>query len=126
MARCMLKQKNLPKSLWGEAVSIVVYILNRCPTKILKNKVFEEVWSGKQPSVSHLKVFDSMCYKHIPDARRTKLDGKSEPMILVGYHKTGAYRIFNPVNEKIVLSRDIVIDENSPGIEILVIQLTSR
>ena len=54
-----------------------------------------------------------MCYKHVPDARRRKLDDKSEPMILVGYHKTGAYRLFNPVNEKIVLSRDIVINENS-------------
>ena len=54
-----------------------------------------------------------MCYKHVPDARRRRLDDKSEPMILVGYHKTGAYRLFNPVNEKIVLSRDIVINENS-------------
>ena len=107
MARCMLKQKKIPKSLWGEAVSTAVYILNRCPTKIFKNKVHEEVWSGKRPSVSHLKVFDSMCYKHVPDARRRKLDDKREPMILVGYHKTGAYRLFNPVNEKIVLSRDI-------------------
>jgi hypothetical protein len=42
-----------------------------------------------------------------------KLDDKSEPMILVGYHKTGVYRLFNPINEKIVMSRDIVIDENS-------------
>ena len=91
MARCMQKQKNFPKSLWGEAVSTAVYILNRCPTKILKNKVPEEVWSGKRPSVSHLKVFGSMCYKHVPDVRRRKLDDKSEPMILVGYHKTGAY-----------------------------------
>ena len=33
--------------------------MNRCPTKILKNKVPEEVWSGKRPSVSHLKVFGS-------------------------------------------------------------------
>src|ERR1051325_6396980 len=112
MARCMLKQKNLPKSLWGEAVSTAVYIFNRRPTKILKNKVPEEVWSGKRPSVSHLKLFGSMCYKHIPDARRRKLDDKSEPMILVGYHKTGVYRLFNLVNENIVLSRDIVINEN--------------
>src|ERR1043165_3690435 len=109
----MQKQKNSPKSLWGEVVSAAVYILNRCPTKILKNKVPEEVWSGKRPSVSHLKVSRSMCYKHIPDARRRKLDDKSEPMILVGYHKTGAYRFFNLDNENIVLSRDIVIDENS-------------
>jgi len=33
-------------------------------------------------------------------------------MILVGYHKTGAYRLYNPVTGKIMISRDIVIDEN--------------
>src|SRR3954463_10100414 len=100
----MLKQKNLPKSFWGEAVSTAVYILNRCPTKNLKNKVPEEVWSSKLPSVSHLKMFGSKCYKHVPDARRRKLDDKSELMILVGYHKTGAYRLFITINAKIVLS----------------------
>lgn len=35
-------------------------------------------------------------------------------MILVGYHKTGAYRLLNPITGKIVVSRDIVVDENSP------------
>ena len=90
MARCMLKKKNLLKSLWGEVVLTAVYILNMCPTKILKNNVPKEVWSGKQPSVSHLKVFGSMYYKHVPDARRRKLDDKSKPMILVEYHKASA------------------------------------
>lgn len=47
MVICMLKLKNLPKSLWGEVVTTVVYILNRFPTKKLKNKVPKEVWSGK-------------------------------------------------------------------------------
>ena len=102
--------KEFAKIFMGEAVSTLVYILNRCPTKILKNKVPEEVWSGKQTSVSHLKVFCCMCYKHVPDLRRRKLYDKSEHMILVGYHKTDAYMLFNPVNEKIMLSRDIMID----------------
>ena len=61
MQRCMLKQKNIPKFLWGEVVSTAIYILNWCPTKKLKNKVLEEFWNGKQPSVSHMKVFDSIC-----------------------------------------------------------------
>lgn len=43
MERCMLKQKNFPKSSWGEVVTTTVYILNRFPTKKLKNKVLEEV-----------------------------------------------------------------------------------
>ncbi|XP_050916662.1 uncharacterized protein LOC127131803 [Lathyrus oleraceus] len=82
-----------------------------CHTNKLKNKVPKEVWSGKRPSVDHLKVFGSMCYTHVPDARKRKLDDKSEPMNLVGYHKIGAYRLFNPINHKIMISRYIVIDE---------------
>jgi len=39
MARCMLKQRSMPNSLWGEAVITAAYVLNRCPTKTLKNNV---------------------------------------------------------------------------------------
>lgn len=56
-------------------------------------------------------VFDSICYKHVPDARRRKLDVKSEPMILIGYHKTRVYRIFNLINDKTVMSQDIMIND---------------
>ena len=38
MARSMLKQNKLPHSFWGEAVSTTTYLLNRCPTKRLKEK----------------------------------------------------------------------------------------
>lgn len=60
-------------------------------TRILKYKVPEEVWSDKKPSVSHLKVFGLICHKHVPDARRKKMDDKIEAMIFVGYHQTGTY-----------------------------------
>lgn len=78
-----VKQNNLPKSLWGEAITNDVYILNRFPTKELKNKVLEKVRSGKRPSVSHMKVIVFICYKLVPDVIRRELDDKSEPMILV-------------------------------------------
>ncbi|GAU40816.1 hypothetical protein TSUD_398000 [Trifolium subterraneum] len=77
MARSMVKQKGLPHRFWGEAVSTAVYILNRSPTKKLIDKVPEEVWSKCKPSVTHFKVFGSLSYKHVPDARRKKLDDKS-------------------------------------------------
>ncbi|KAK2404675.1 putative mitochondrial protein [Trifolium repens] len=112
MARSMVKQKQLPKRFWGEAVSTAVYILNRSPTKRLVDKVPEEVWSKVKPSVSHLKVFGSFCYKHIPDVKRKKLDDKSEAMILVGYHRTGAYRLYNPITDKVEISRDVKVIEN--------------
>jgi len=28
-------------------------------------------------------------------------------MILVGYHETGAYRLYHPLNHSIVISRDV-------------------
>ncbi|KHN21844.1 Retrovirus-related Pol polyprotein from transposon TNT 1-94, partial [Glycine soja] len=84
----------LAHSLWGEDVSTTTYLLNRCPTKRLKEKVPEEVWYRRKPLVSHLRIFGSLCYKHVPDAKRRKLEDKSEPMILIGYHVTGAYRLY--------------------------------
>jgi hypothetical protein len=111
MTRSMLKQKNLPHKFWGEAVTTAAYILNKCPTKKLNLKVPEEAWCGRKPSVKHFKVFGSLCYKHVPDARRSKLEDKSEIMILIGYHPTGAYKLYNPVNQKVHFSRDVIVNE---------------
>jgi len=112
MTRSMIKEKGLPQKFWGEAVSTSAYILNRCPTKRLEGRVPVEVWSGVKPVVNHLKVFGALAYQHVPDQRRTKLQDKSEPMVFVGYHSTGAYKLFDPIKEKMVLSRDVVMLEH--------------
>ena len=62
-------------------------------------------------SLSHLKVFGSIAHRHVPYQLIRKLDDKSIQMILVGYHSTGGYKLFDPVNKKIVISRDMIIDE---------------
>lgn len=56
-------------------------------------------------------MFGSFCYKHVSGARRKKLDDKSEAMILVGYHKTSVYRLFNPISVNIIINIDIIIGE---------------
>ncbi|PNX76333.1 putative LRR receptor-like protein kinase [Trifolium pratense] len=94
----------------GEAVTTTAYILNKCPTKKLKT-VPEEAWCGRKPSVKHFKIFGSLCYKHVPDAKRTKLEDKSEIMILIGYHPTGAYKLYNPMTNKVNISRDVIVNE---------------
>ena len=45
------------------------------------------------------------------DQLRRKFDHKSSQMILVGYHSTGGYKLFNPENKKIVISKDMIIEE---------------
>ena len=39
MVKSMLFKKNLPKTLWAEAVYTAVYLLNRCPTRALANQI---------------------------------------------------------------------------------------
>ena len=112
MVRSMLKEKKLPQKLWGEAVATATYVLNRCPTKKLKEIVPIQKWTGDKQSVSHLKVFGSVCYKHVPEARRQKLDDRSKVMILIGYHSTGAYKLYCPETNKIEFSRDVIVKES--------------
>jgi hypothetical protein len=71
----------------------------------------EECWSGKKPSVSHLRVFGSIAYRHVPDQLRRKLDDKGNQLILIGYHNTGGYKLLDPMTKQIVISRDVIFDE---------------
>ena len=84
-ARSMLYHSKLPLKFWAEAVSTAVYIRNRCPTVALKNKTPFECRFNRVPDVSHLRVFGSICYVHIPDGQRKKFDAKSYKGIFVGY-----------------------------------------
>ena len=78
MVKSMLKEKHFPHEYWAEAVTCAVYILNRCPTKAVMNKIPEEAWSGKKKIVTHMRVFGCVAYAHVPDQLRKKLDSKGE------------------------------------------------
>nr|KYP34449.1 Copia protein [Cajanus cajan] len=85
MARSMLKEKGLINTLWAEVVYITVYVLNKCPTKVVRDKTPIESWSRKKPSAKHLRVFGSICYIHVPDEKRHKLEDKTVRDIFLGY-----------------------------------------
>ena len=112
-ARSMLYHAKLPLSFWAEAVSTAVYIRNRSPTTSLVNKTPFECWFQKKPDVSHMRVFGSLCYVHIPDSQRRKLDAKSYKGIFVGYPEgTKGYKIYNLTSGKFVKTRNVMFDEN--------------
>lgn len=111
--RCMLKEKGLPKFFWAQAVSTLIYLLNRSPTKVVNGKTPYEAWSGRNPNVSPLKVFGSIAYAHIPFEKRHKIDDKSIKCIFVGYSdETKGYRLYNPTTKCLIISRDVIFNEN--------------
>ena len=113
MACNMLESKHLPNEYWGEAVATAVYIMNRCPTKSVKNKVPQEEWIGMNQSVSHLNFCCCVAYAHVPNELRRKLDKKGHKCIFVGYSEdTKAYKLYDPITRKVIISRDVQFVEN--------------
>lgn len=85
----------------GEALNPITYMLNKCSTKKLKIKVYGEAWSVRNPSVKHLKVFKSLCFKHIHGYRISKLDDESECMVFIRYFSTWVYKFYNHIGKRV-------------------------
>lgn len=96
MVRSISKGNHLTNELCGKAVATC--ILNSCPTKKVKEITLEECWSSAKPSLNHLKVFGFITHRHVLDELRRKLDDKLNQMMLIGYHLTDGYELFNPLN----------------------------
>lgn len=112
MVRSMLSNKEIPKTFWAEAVNWSIYVLNRCPTLILNNVTPEEAWTGVKPSVEHFRIFGCLAHAHVPEARRTKLDNRSTTCVLLGLsEESKAYRLFDPIAKKVIISRDVIFEE---------------
>lgn len=110
-ARAMIYESGLPKDLWGEAVMSSVFVTNRSPTNALVvDETPAEMWYGEKPDLSGLRVFGCKAYSHIPKHKRGKFDPKSKEYVMIGYAING-YRLWDPVNRKVHLSRDVIFDE---------------
>ena len=55
-----------------------------------------------------------MAYVHIDASERSKLDARPKKMVFIGYpHGVKGYRLWDPLEKKATVSRDVVFDENT-------------
>lgn len=119
-ARTLLSEAQLPLPFWGEAVNTAAYVRNRCCNRTIRDKVPEEVYSRRYQTVRFFKVFGCLAYAWIPQRQRTKMEPKSKPVIFVGYSQhRKAYRLYDPVSNQIVVSRDVKFFEDKLGATLL-------
>jgi hypothetical protein len=112
IARSMMKAKNLSGYFWGEAVTAVVYLLNRSPTRSVKGWMSYEAWHGRKPSVEHLRTFGSVVYIKNTKPHLKKLEDQSTKMVFVGYEAgTKGYRAYDPWIGQVDITHDAVFDE---------------
>ena len=96
-----------------EVARAIVYVQNRCPHSTLDSKTPEEVFFGKKPDVSHLRVFVSPVYFHVPKEKRSKLDASRKKGIFVGCSETSkAYKIYVPGQREVEICHDVTFDED--------------
>nr|XP_048328550.1 uncharacterized protein LOC125422126 [Ziziphus jujuba var. spinosa] len=104
--------QEIAKGVLVEAVAYVVYLSNQSLTRSVWGKTSQEAWSGRKPSISHLRVFGNIAHVHVPGEKRSKLDEKSEKYVFIGYDiNFKGYKLYNPKFGKIVISQDVIFSE---------------
>jgi transposase InsO family protein len=114
VVKTMIHDQDLPMCLWAEAAMVVVSVQNRLSHSALGLKTPEEMFTGKNPEVSHLKIFGCPVFIHIPKEKRNKLDPSGKKGIFVGHCEVSkAFRIYIPGQHHIEISRDVTFDEDA-------------
>ncbi len=118
MARSMLHAQNFNKSFWAEAVVNAAYTRNQCPSRVLSSITLEEMWSGKKPCISQMRVFGCIAYAMVPDEKKGKLDAKGTKCLFLGYCEgTKAYRLMCVQSKKIIKCTDVEFMEYNTSVD---------
>ena len=111
---------NVPKTLWGEAILTVAFLINRMPTQVLGYKTALEVFQSVYPT-NHvinylpLRIFGCTSFIHIHSHNRRKFDPRTINCVFLGYSPTKkGYKCFDPQTKKMFVSMDISFFENQP------------
>ena len=119
IVRTMMIESKLDQRFWGEALSTVVYLRNRSPTKVVEGMTPFEALYGKKPNVKHLRAFVCVSYPLIMKDERKKLDPVARRCVLVGYGaEVKEYRFYDlDRTGKVIYSRDAKFNETEFGFE---------
>nr|GFA06723.1 putative ribonuclease H-like domain-containing protein [Tanacetum cinerariifolium] len=109
-------EAKIPKRFWGEPIVTAAYIINRLPSKVIKNKTpYELVWN-EEPKYEDLRIFGCLDYFKNTNNKGDKFEEKRKTGVFLGYPQgTKGYKIYDIESKKIVVSRDVLfLEENFP------------
>ena len=86
IARTLLNETNLPKYFWVDVVNTACYVLNRVLIRPILKKTPYELFKGRKPNISHLRVFGCKCFiLNNGKDNLGKFDSKADEGIFLGY-----------------------------------------
>ena len=109
MVRSMMSFTDLPDFLWGHSLLTSIYLLNRVPSKTVPTTPYE-IWHGKKPSLSHLRIWG--CPAHVKRQQADKLEFRSFRARFIGYPKESlGYYFYIPEDHNVIVSRHAIFLE---------------
>lgn len=112
--RALAYEANLPDYLWPEFVTAIVYLLNRTPIRALGWKTPYECLYGRKPNLHGIRILGSLTYILIVGKSRDQLrkfDPRALKGYLVGFEASNIYRVWSPITNRVIRTRDVKIDE---------------
>ena len=108
----LLAHSFLPVKFWDEAFVTACYLINRMPTRTLKNSSPVERLLNEQPDYTFLRAFGRGCWPNLRPYNNNKLAFRSRQCVFLGYsfmHK--GYKCLDRSTGRIYIYRDVVFDE---------------
>ena len=103
MVRSMMCQTDLPLYFWGHALLTATHTLNVVPSKSVEKTPYE-LWTGKTPDLSYLKVWG--CEAYVKRLMSTKLEPQADKCFFIGYPKeTKGYYFWHKSTNRILVER---------------------
>ncbi|KAK2366753.1 putative mitochondrial protein [Trifolium repens] len=114
VSRALMFQSHLPISFWSYATSHAIHLINLLPSSKLNNASPYSVLYNKNPDLSHLKVFGSLCFASTLTSHRKKFEPRARKCVYLG-HKEGVkgFILFDLINREFFLSRHVIFYENT-------------
>jgi len=104
----------------GEAISTVVYILNKDQIRTKSSKKNYELWKGIQTTIKYFKLFGHKCYIKMNKEKLGKIESINDEGILIRYaYRSNIYRFYNKRTQEIIESVDVEVDESPPHNDVL-------
>ena len=112
IARPLLMKCNLPSSAWGHAILHAAALIRLRPTAYHKFSPLQLV-SGREPNLSHLKIFCCAVYVLISPPQRTKMGPQKRLRIYIDFNSPSIIKYLEPLTGDVFTARfaDCQFDE---------------
>ncbi|CAA0822145.1 Unknown protein, partial [Striga hermonthica] len=114
IARPLLQNSNLPISCWGHAILHAAALIQIRPTAYHDYSPIQLV-RGKEPNISHLRVFGCAVYVPISPSQRTSMGPHRKLGIYIGYESPSILKYLEPMTGDQFTARyaDCIFDEEN-------------